>query len=246
MQQKIVNKLLREVQESYHQIANEFSDTRHYSWEEFTYFKPYLKTNAEIVDLGCGNGRLLDFLYSHYLSHNFHYIGIDNNTSLLAKAHQKYPKEVFLPGDLINIPLEKNQADLVLSIAAFHHLPSQALRLQSLAEIKKVLRQDGLLILTVWNLWQKKYLWQNIKAWLRSIFTLGNYALNDLQIPWKNGQGKQLTSRYYHNFTPAELNKLLKKAGFVIIESFSTKKGQKLPFLKSFNYCIVAKISHHE
>lgn len=241
MKEATARKLLQSVSESYNQIANEFSDTRHYAWDEFKYFKPYLFENAEIVDLGCGNGRLIKFLDQYYLGQPYRYVGIDNSTNLLQAAHQKFPKNVFLPGDQLNIPLSENQADIIFNIAAFHHIPSKILRLKALAEMKKVLRHNGILIITVWNLWQTKYWWANLTGWLRSIFSLGDYAVNDLYIPWKNGQGKVVSKRYYHNFIPAELNRLLKKSGFTIMESFSAKKGQKTSFLKGFNYIVIAR-----
>lgn len=244
MKEATTRKILQSVTDSYNQIANEFSDTRHYAWEEFKFFKPYLFENAEIIDLGCGNGRLNQFLDQYYLGQPYRYIGIDNSTNLLKAAHHKYPKKVFLPGDQLNVPIGENQADLIFNIAAFHHIPSSTLRLHALAEMKKVLRPNGLLIMTVWNLWQYKYWWPNLRAWLKSIFTLGDYAPNDLFIPWKNNQGKAISQRYYHNFTPGELNRLLKKAGFTIIESFSAKKGQKTSFLKGFNYIVIAR--NHE
>lgn len=244
MKESTAKKLLKHVSDSYNQIADEFSDTRNHSWDEFKYFKKYLFPSAEIIDLGCGNGRLIDFLYSHYLSNDFHYIGVDNSTGLLRNAQKKNPKAVFLPGDQLSIPVDENSADIILNIAAFHHIPSYSLRLQALFEMQRVLKPGGTLIITVWNLWQKKYFWQNAKAWLKFITSFGDYSPNDLFIPWKNGNKEIKSQRYYHNFVPAELNSLLKKAGFHLIENFSVRKGNKVPFLKSFNYCIIAQKDH--
>lgn len=246
MKESTAHKLLQHVAESYNQIANEFSDTRNHSWEEFKYFKKYLQPGAEIVDLGCGNGRLLEFLYQHYLSNDFHYIGIDNSSGLLSHAQKKYPRTVFLPGDQLAIPITDKSADIILNIAAFHHLPSYDLRFQALLEMNRILKPGGFLIITVWNLWQRKYFWQNLQAWLKFFTSLGDYAPTDLFIPWKNGNGQTKSHRYYHNFLPFELNSFLSKAGFTIAESFSVRKGQKVPFLQSFNYCIIAQKSRHE
>lgn len=236
-----INKILDNVKISYNHIADEFSDTRQYSWDDFNFFKPYLFENAEIIDLGCGNGRLINFLDQYFLGQTYRYIGFDNSDNLLEKAHQLHPQKVFLPGDQLEIPLSENQADLVFNIAAFHHIPSANLRRQALMETKRVLKPGGILIMTVWNLWQTKYLIANLKAWLSSILSLGSLAPNDLFIPWKNSHGKIMTSRYYHNFLPWELKNLVKKSGFKILKAFPAKKGAKSSFLKSYNYILIAR-----
>lgn len=241
MKESTAKQLLQSVKDSYNQIANEFSDTRNHSWNEFKYFKRFLSKDAEIIDLGCGNGRLNEFLDSYYLGQNYNYIGIDNSTGLLKNAQKKYPGKVFLPGDQIEIPVSENQADLIFNIAAFHHIPSRSLRLKALAEMNRVLKPQGKLIITVWMLFQRKYLLENFKAWLKFLVTLGKFAPNDLFIPWKNGSGKKLANRYYHSFLPGELKKLLQESGFKIIEDFSVKKGEKTEFLKSYNYCLIAE-----
>lgn len=245
MKEATAKKLLQHVQESYNLIADEFSDSRYKSWEEFKYFKPYLKPQAEIVDLGCGNGRLLDFLNQEYLAHgpkSFHYIGIDNSNNLLKNAKKKHPEAIFLNGDQLTIPISENQADCILNIAAFHHIPSYSLRFQALLEMNRVLKTDGYLIITVWNLWQKKYFKALLKSIWKFFISFGDYSPNDLFISWKGSQEKVgKVERYYHAFLPSELIRLVKKANFEIIETFAVKKGQKVPFLKSFNFCIVAK-----
>ncbi|MBD3270274.1 methyltransferase domain-containing protein [Candidatus Peregrinibacteria bacterium] len=241
MNDKTTKILLNKVKSSYNQIANEFSDTRVYPWKEFDLFKPYLQENDFIIDLGCGNGRLLNYLYKKYLNNNFKYLGIDNSEGLLKKAKAIHDEGLFILGDQLEIPLADNKADIIFNIAAFHHIPSYKLRMKALKEMRRVLKKDGILIITVWNLWQKKYLKYTIKAILLSIVTFGKYSFNDFFIPWKKNDGKVLSKRYYHSFLPSEINTLCKKAGFEIVENFAVKKGQKVSFLNSFNYCLVLK-----
>lgn len=236
-----MKKILEEVTESYNAIAGEFSNSRSYNWADFEFFKPYLSKNAEIVDLGCGNGRLIKFLDQYYLGNDYRYIGIDNSENLLKHAQHQFPRKVFLPGDQLNLPLESGQADLILNVAAFHHIPSRNLRLEALLEMKRILKKNGVLILTVWNLWQLKYLKQIFSAFIQSLISFGNLAPNDLFIPWKNSHKKVLATRYYHNFLPWELRSLVKKSGFKIVKSFYTRKGVKTGFLKGFNYIVIAK-----
>jgi hypothetical protein len=105
----------------------------------------------------------------------------------------------------------------------------------------RVLAKDGLLMMTVWNLWQRKYLPQIFSALGKFILTLGDYQPGDLFIPWKNAQKQEQNKRYYHSFFPSELKKLFKQSGFEIIEEFSARKGQKVKFFQGYNYCLIAR-----
>jgi hypothetical protein len=80
--------------------------------------------------------------------------------------------------------------------------------------MKRVLKPDGTIILTVWDLWQKKYWKALAKAIIRSIVTLGTFKINDTFIPW----GKAKKPRYYHAFTMKELKILFEETGWNIIE----------------------------
>lgn len=241
MRQKTAKHLSAEVKKSYNQIAEHFSQTRHTPWAEFQYFEKYLKSDQKILDLGCGNGRLIKFLEQHFQNKKFHYLGMDNSEELIKKAQENHPHQTFQLGNQEKIPLPPASQNIIFNIAAFHHLPSKELRAQALQEMHKILHEDGLLIVTVWNLWQKKYLPQIFSALGKFILTFGDYQIGDLFIPWKNAQKEEQNKRYYHSFFPSELKKLLKENGFELVEEFSARKGQKVKFLKGYNYCLVAR-----
>ncbi|MGL5830665.1 MAG: class I SAM-dependent methyltransferase [Candidatus Altimarinota bacterium] len=241
MRQKTAQHLSTQVKNSYNQIAEHFSQTRHTPWAEFQYFQKHLQENQKILDLGCGNGRLLKFLKDHFQAQKFTYLGLDNSKELIKKAQEIHPDFQFKLADQERLPLKNHTQNIIFSIAAFHHLPSKKLRSQALQEMHRVLEKDGLLIMTVWNLWQRKYLPQIFSAFIKSIITFGDYQLGDLFIPWKNAQKQEQNKRYYHSFFPSELKKLFHQNGFQVIEEFSAKKGQKVKFLQGYNYCLVAR-----
>jgi SAM-dependent methyltransferase len=230
MKEKTAKELLKKVEEDYSKIAQEFDQTRKWLWPEFDFFKKYIKQGQTILDFGCGNGRLYE------LFENINYIGIDNNKKFIEIAQKNYPSAKFVLGNLIELS-STYQADLIFSIAAFHHIPSTPLRKKSIQLLKQNLKHDGVMILTVWNLFQKKYIKYILKAIINFILKLGKYDWNDSFIPW----GKSGVERYYHAFTPNELKKLFKNNGLEILEMFYTKKGKKVSFLKSHNICLLCR-----
>jgi alkylated DNA repair protein alkB family protein 8 len=214
MKASTAKELLKKVQKDYEAIAEEFSKTRQYAWPEFLHFKKYINEGNTIVDLGCGNGRLYDSVKD---LKNIKYIGIDNNKKFIQLAQKKYSSTQFVIGDALNIPLNK-EADIVLSIASLHHIASSRLRKKCVQEIRKIVKKDGYVIVTVWNLFQKRYMKYIIKSLINYFVQFGKYDWNDTFIPW----GDSGINRYYHAFTTRELKKLFESNGFEVVELFKT------------------------
>jgi len=222
------------VKESYSQFAGEFDQTRRQQWPEFDHFLSYVRKHAKVLDLGCGNGRLYDFLKPKEVS----YLGIDHNSHLLDLARKNFPEGRFQLDDLMDLELEEEAFDNVFCVAAFHHVPTKKMREKVLADIHRTLKPDGILILTVWNLFQFKYLGQFLKAIFRFIFSLGlRGSWNDLWIKWGNYPLK----RYYHAFLPSELLALLSPDLWKIEEFYFTRKGNRVRWFRSFNFVLMAR-----
>lgn len=220
MNEKTTKFLLEKVKKDYSNISDDFNKTRKHSWKEFEGFLKYIKNDQKIVDLGCGNGRFYEFIKKHK---KIQYTGIDNNSPLLTKAKKTYSEASFIKGDLLKIPIQNGKIDTVISIASFHHIPSIKLKEKAINEIYRILKNKGILIITVWNLFQKKYkryIWQ---ARIKHILSFGKYDSLDTFIPW----GKTEVKRYYYAFKFKELKKLLEKK-FKILEGY---KGNNLVFI---------------
>lgn len=196
--------LLQKVKNDYNQIAAHFSQTRAHDWEEFSELIPHLKPHQTLLDLACGNGRLLNFLEKQPNTPT--YIGIDNSENLLKEAQKLHPKAKLIEGDMLQIPLPDQSADIVTNIAAFHHLPDNETRTQTLNEIHRTLKPQGLLFLTVWNLDQPR-------------FEKCHRQNRDFFIPFADSG----VDRYYYGFKPEELANLLNHAGFQIIKETHNK-----------------------
>lgn len=210
------------MQSSYDKFSSEFSASRQNLWPELLEFKKYLKYGIKILDLGCGNGRLISLLKDCEID----YIGSDISSSLLNYAKKQEKGKIkgfeFIEGDMTRIDFEKESLDIVFMIASFHHLENKKKRIELLKKMNNWLKKDGLLIMTNWNLWEKR----NFKKYFKCLFDCSMpKTFKDFIIPFKNNRGESLGKRFYHSFTMLEIEKLMKKTGFQIVENkYSDKK----------------------
>jgi SAM-dependent methyltransferase len=224
------------VEKTYNNIASEFSNTRQNAWIEFEHFSKFLTPKCSILDFGCGNGRLFQSLQSKFNEIQIKYEGLDISEELIKKAQASHPNQKFTHYSTLPLPYSNQSFNQVWAIASIHHIPSKALRLQTLQEINRLLKPQGIFIFTVWNLFQKKYrkyIYESIKT---SIKNFGKTDWNDTFIPWK-GQNP----RYYHAFTTFELFKLLKQSKFEVLDFFYVNKGERVKFSKSHNICFICR-----
>jgi ubiquinone/menaquinone biosynthesis C-methylase UbiE len=215
-------KIFRQVREGYNRIAEHFSATRHAPWQEFNLFKEYIKDKDKILDLACGNGRLYNLLLKDS-GLALDYFGLDNSEELIKICRQKYPKVAgrFQIGEMTKLPYGDNQFDLVICVASFHHLPDKKSRLKTLAEIHRVLKPGGHLLMTNWH-WQHWPFWRYFFRYFSS-----KKSWQDFCFPWKSADGSAQCLRFYHVFRKSELKRLHQKIGFKIIKLFPHLEGHK-------------------
>ena len=234
MLKKHTNQIRDDVKKAYNSIASEFDQTRKVQWLEFEDFLEYVKKGQKILDLGCGNGRFYELLRPK----NVDYLGVDNSSGLIEKARTNHPSAEFKLGDMVDLKLSDSKFDIIFSIASFHHVPSSKLRKQTVKEMHRILKKDGVLILTVWNLFQWKYLKCFIKSILSFVLHLGfKYSWNDLWVKW----GNKPIKRYYHAFLPSELNRYFDVKQWKIEKFYFTRRGSRVKFLQSFNLCLIVR-----
>jgi len=210
--------LIEKTKKDFNLIAEEFNASRREVWPEMAELKIFIEPNSKVLDLGCGNGRLIDFLKDK----NIKYFGIDFSEELIKMAKNKYGNN-FQVADILNLPFSDNYFDTIWSIAVFHHIPSRELRLLALKEMKRVLKDKGRVIMACWNLYQKDYLNLLLKYFFRKIFNKSKLDFKDVFVPWGNSNIK----RYYHAFTKKELEELFKESGLGIIESKFLRRNNK-------------------
>ncbi|MBU1167145.1 class I SAM-dependent methyltransferase [Patescibacteria group bacterium] len=237
MREKTAQKILAKTKQDYNFLSHDFSHTRVRSWPEIESFAGELKDNSKILDVGCGNGRLFKILSE---KKKIQYNGLDLSKNLIEIAKDKYKdhpdKPHFQAGNVMNLPFKDVEFDTVFAIAVLHHLPSYDYRLKAVKEMRRVLKKDGLLLMTNWNLWQAKYIVRVLKTSLKSIFD-ENLDFGDVFIPWITKE--VVVKRYYHAFTLSELERLCQEAGFNIVKN--ELSGERKSYLESFNMVTILK-----
>ncbi len=220
MKKETAQKLLKLSEDEYDNFSSEFSNTRQFFWRELEFIKKYAKKGSKVLDIGCGNGRLLNL----FKDSSINYTGIDSSKKLIeiAKKYRK-GKEIFIHGNAVSLPFENETFDTVFSIAVLHHIPSKKFRKQFISEAHRVLKKDGTLVLTVWNTAQKRFLKKHVYHFIKKIFGFSDLDFGDLVLTF----GKDKRKRYVHTFTKTGLKTLLKKGGFAItsIQEVKRKSG---------------------
>lgn len=209
MKKEYAEYLLKKTRADYNLIAEDFSKTRWNIWDEFNVFKKYIKEGDRIIDVGCGNGRLLEL----FKGENINYTGVDISDRLINLARKKHPDNNFVVADNLNLPFSDNNFDKVFSIAVLHTIPSNQLREKAIIELKRILKPGGFLFITVWDVWRKDTLPEFLKYSFLKLIGKSKLDFKDAFIPWADK-----TKRYYHFFTKKELINLTGKAGFGIME----------------------------
>ena len=60
MNKALVKKILKDTEVGYELISEKFSQTRHRFWKELEFIKNFTSDKSQVLDFGCGNGRLVE------------------------------------------------------------------------------------------------------------------------------------------------------------------------------------------
>jgi len=203
-------------------IAESFDKTRQKPWDQCIDFIKKLPEEYTVVDIGCGNGRHL-FPCAKQCERT---IGVDISRKLLRIVNNKIRKEhlnkiVLIHSDMINIPIKDESVDSVMCIASIHNIKGKYQRIQSLNEIFRILKKNGIALISVWSRWQDRYRMHFLKQLIKREKEFG-----DIDIYWR--QNKLNIPRFYHLYSKGEFLNDLTKANFKIQQIQSVKLHSKL------------------
>lgn len=184
------------VYDVYEDIAHHFDLTRTYEWNWIRNFHESLLKGSTVLDVGCGNGRNIEFYKDLHLIE-----GIDSCYEFVRICLEKNLPAI--QGNMCYMPYCNESFDALTVIASFHHLDCEENRTEALNEMNRILKPGGKILMSVWSKEQPKK--------TRRVFD----TYGDTLVPWKSPDGK-VFERYYYIFKKDELTKLVQNAGFTI------------------------------
>jgi tRNA (uracil-5-)-methyltransferase TRM9 len=201
----------------YSKFAGDFAATRQ-SWPPgFQSILPYLAPAFNVLDLGCGNGRLLRFLVA--TGWRGRYLGLDSSAGLLAIAETQTSE---LPQAQVELReadlLQSGWADLVTgprpdaaaALAVLHHIPGQSVRANFVAEAAACLVPGGMLIMSTWQFMSTPRLRDHILPWARVGLSDADVEPGDYLLSWGQGAAGE---RYCAAIDETELRSTAEAAG---------------------------------
>lgn len=274
MNESQARKIVDSVVQTYDNIADHFDITRTKIWDEFRYFTPFLRKGQgfdfaqpfaqnysslelskieaqRVLDIGCGNGRSIQL----FEGMDVEYLGVDSSQALINIASAKeFPgpiKPRFMTANALDLSGVPGKFDVVLLIAVLQHIPSE-LHDQAISQAASKMNPGGILMMTNWNMWQKKFLKMRLADyWQRllqpNLERLGipqkDFSWKDFLIRYQKGDNAPIFQRYHYALTPGYLNQILKKHGFKIIKNSYVSGFKKRHSLYAKNILTIAEFS---
>jgi len=164
------------------------------------------KKPKKILDAGCGRG-----FYTHAFTFfssikEIHAIDINEDYLKIAQKHTKDTRVTFHKSSLYSLPFPNNYFDCIIFSEILEHLPNEA---KALKELKRVLKQNGTILITVPNE-NFPFLWDPIN-WVLMKFFNTHIPKN---IWWLAG----IWADHQRLYTKERLTKSLEANGFILLK----------------------------
>ncbi len=161
------------------------------------------------LDVGCASGFMVSEISKTFP--HAKYFGIDIYDKAIEYARKMYPNINFENASASKIPFRSNYFDLILFYETIEHVENPV---QCLLEIKRILKKDGTLILTMDS---------------------GSFLFRIVWFIWENSKGKVWKKAHLHPFHHKELEEIIMESGFKIKSKTLSFLGMEVTFVLNKN-----------
>jgi ubiquinone/menaquinone biosynthesis C-methylase UbiE len=126
------------------------------------------------LDVGCGTG-----IYTSWLADlGVDAVGVDHDSAMLARAHEKAPGARLVEGDATALPFADGEFDLVLAVTVLCFLDAVE-RAAAVRELVRVARPEGRVVIgelarhSLWAAQRRLKGWRGSTTWRSARFTTG-------------------------------------------------------------------------
>lgn len=157
------------------------------------------------LDVGCASGYMISQIASIFP--NAKYFGIDIYDKAIGYAKKAYPNIEFKVASADRLPFKDNAFDVILFYETIEHVENPK---GCLKEIRRVLKEDGTLILTMDS---------------------GSILFRIIWFIWENTKGKIWQGAHLHPFHHTQLEQLIQSSGFKIKDKIFSFLGMEITFV---------------
>ena len=165
------------------------------------------KNFQKCLDIGCASGYMVSEVSKHYPKAK--YVGVDSYDKVIRHAKKNYTHINFKVANAEDLPFKKEEFDLLICYETIEHITNP---LKALKEMKRVLTNEGTLILTMDS---------------------GSLLFRIVWFVWERTKGKVWQGAHLHPFHHEELTEIIRKAGFKIKQKIFSHLGMEVTFVLS-------------
>ena len=223
MSASVVERLWQINRRFYATLAEPFAASRSAPQAGWQRLLPFLPSTGNVLDIGCGNGRLAHFLHSARAG--LRYTGVDGSAGLLANARSAAGAAdipaAFVLADLADAawPAELPQSafEVIALLAVLHHVPGRIGRAALWRQAAALLAPGGVLLISVWQFLNEDRLRRKVMPWDAAGLQANQVEPGDYLLSWQRG-GTGL--RYCHWVDEPELAELAAATGLAVQSLF--------------------------
>lgn len=202
----------------YADFAQMFAASRSPQQRGWRRLLPWLPAAGRLLDVGCGQGRWLEFLRQQGQMQA--YVGVDSSAALLALAEPLtlgLAPARFVQADLLAADWSQRLPDAdflaITALAVLHHIPGWQRRQVLLQQLAGLLAPEGVLALSTWQFLNEARLRRKVMPWRTVGLEADQVEAGDYLLDWQRG-GVGL--RYCHLVDPDEITALAHGAGLQV------------------------------